>query len=540
MAYELQQVPMEVVGSSKFGIYPKINLEQTWNMFISDGWLINYAGYKRLNDALDGNEGRGLFHSIRGNFLLVVVDNQVYRVSGSLGSKKIGEINTRFGEVFMDENLSSQICIVDGNDTWIYDYASDLFEKQAMSVTSSVGTFNLVAGYVEYHNSFFLIAPSINEPNDTNTWYAFQFNTAGSPANDSLILQVPLSAFPLQTKPDKCLAVKRLPGRANHVMVIGSSVAEVWSNVGGEENYRRNSSFNIDSGTISASTIAANDQFLCYLSQNEDNAPTILLTEGSSTENISTDGIDNLLQTIKRPDKSTGFFYKQDGHLFYQITFFDQQDNLTLFYDFKEKKFYHASDDDFNFHPARQVAYFADRTVFVGITRGSLFELSTDIDGAFEEVGSNDGNTIPRVRITNTFRVPDSKPFYVNNFSFWIEQGVTDFPLLLATDDEVCFDFMITELTGETMITEGGEIMITEDGFCVSANATRPRVDLSLSKRGNQTFSNIVGRNLNGEGVYRNRLNWHRMGFANEITLQLSFWGLNRFIVNNGVLEIGA
>ena len=134
MAYELQQVPVKVVGSSTFGLYPKISAEKTFNMFISDGWLVNYAGYRRINGQIDGSEGRALFHSIRGNFLIVVVDDKVYEVNSALGAQQIGTLSTRVGEVFIDENLTSQICIVDGNDAWIYNYTASTFTKQTLTV----------------------------------------------------------------------------------------------------------------------------------------------------------------------------------------------------------------------------------------------------------------------------------------------------------------------------------------------------------------------------------------------------------------------
>lgn len=528
MAYTLQPQPVKVVGSSVFGIYPKISVERTYNMFISDGWLINYAGYRRVNSQIDGAEGRGAFHSIRGNFYIAVVDDKVYRVNTALGATQVGTLNTRFGEVFIDENLSSQICIVDGNDAWIYNYSDSSFTKQTLTVS---GIGDVIPGYVTYHNSFFLIAPSVNDPNNTFNWYAFQY------ATDSTISHVTESTFPLQSKPDYCLAVKRLPGKGNNVLAIGSTVCEVYNNVGGLENYRPNSSFNIDSGCISISTIAANDQFVCFLSQNQENAPAILVTDGGSQKFISTDGIDHLLESIEKPEKSTAFFYKQNGHLFYQLTFFAPEDNLTLIYDFKTDKFYDVTDADGNYHPARQVAFFAGRTIFVGQKKGSLYELSTNIDGAFEEVGSDTGITIPRIRHTNTINNNGGKPFYCNNLEVYIEQGVTDFPKALV-DVETCVDAMITEDTGEEMITEAGDTMITEEGYCTT-NADRPAVDLRLSKNGNQSFSNAVRKYLNPQGVYRNRLQYHRLGFANEITLEFRFWGLNRFVVKDGVLQVG-
>jgi hypothetical protein len=528
MVQQVEQVQIDVVGSSTFGLYPKISLAKTYNMFISDGWMVNYAGYRRINNVIDGKEGRGLFSSIRGGFLISVIDDKVYRVNKALGATQVGSLNTRFGDVYIDENLASQICIVDGNDAWIYNYSDSSFTQQ----TLNVGAFNLIPGYVTYHNSFFLIAPSIFDPNDTNDWYAFEY------ASDSTISLVTNSVFPLQTKPDKCLAVKRLPGKANHILVIGSSVCEVWTNVGGEENYRRNSSFNIDYGCVSKATIAANDEFLCFLGKNEANSVTLIVTDGSSVNKIATDGINNLLEGLSKPDKSMAFFFRQDGHLFYQITFYDDEDNISLIYDFTTKKFFHVTDDRMNYHPARSVAFFNDEVIFTSIQRGSLYEMSTEIDGAYEDVGSLSGKEIPRIRVTSSFKKPSSQPFVCPSFEFWVEQGQTSFSAL-NVDQEICVNQMVTEAFGEVMLTEDGEIMITEDGYC-STGIQRPRIDLSFSKNGGQSFSTIVGVYMNPQGHHRNRLQWHRIGRCNEIIMQIRFWGLNRFIANNGLLEIAS
>lgn len=521
------QVPIEVVGSSKYGVDPKINVERTYNLFISDGWLVNCPGFKRISNAISGDEGRGLFYSLRGGFLIVVVDSLVYRVNSALGAKLIGQLNTRFGEVYIDENLTSQICIVDGNNAWIYNYDSGDFQKQTLNVG-----FDLTPGYVCYHNSFFLIAPSVNDANNNYTWYAFQR------ATDSTISLVTNSSFSIQTKPDVCLAVRRLPGKSNHVLVIGSSVCEVYTQVGGEENYRRNSSYNIDYGCISPSTIAASDEFLCFLAQNENNEPAILVTDGAQTSFISSDGIDNMLQNIVEPQLSTAFFYRQDGHLFYQLTFFGERDNKSLLYDFKTKMFFDVTDENMNYHPARQTAYFNKKTVFVGLTRGSLFEMSTSLNGVYYDENQETGYTIPRIRYTNTFRMPDGRPFFNKAFQFWLEQGYESYPALFEGVNEFCTNFMITE-DGQIMITEGGQTMLAEDGYCVNF-VPKPRVDLSFSKNGNASFSNIVGKDLNPQGVHRNRLPWHRLGFANEITFKIAFYGLSRFVANNGILEVDA
>ena len=118
------EVPVKIVGSSIFGRHPIISDERTWNMYISDNWLINFAGYHSAVDILPyGNEGRGLYHSVRGNFLLVVINANIYRINQNLGFTYLFTMQSSSGEVFMDENLSSQIAIVDGTSKmYIYNY----------------------------------------------------------------------------------------------------------------------------------------------------------------------------------------------------------------------------------------------------------------------------------------------------------------------------------------------------------------------------------------------------------------------------------
>ena len=527
MAYQTQQQPIRVVGSSTFGVYPKINLEQTWNMFVSDNWLISFAGWKRIFSTITGNEGRGAFLSIRGEFGIIVVDRNVYKVNDEMGAVLVGSIGSQTGEVFIDENLSSQICIVDGNNAYIYNYSDGSFTQQSLSVDG--GAFIMIPGYVCYHNSFFLIAPSDKDSNSTSNWYAFEY------ATDSTITHVTESTFPLQVKPDDCIAVRRLPGKANHVIAIGKNVCQVYTNVGGLENYRPSSQFNIDSGAISKSTISGSDEFIAFLGQNEESSPAILITDGTSKKFVSTDGIDNLLRTVQRPDLSTAFFYKQNGHLFYILTFYYSEDNLTIAYDVKMDKFYQLSDENWNHHPARQVIFLGGRPIFVSLDDGFTYELLPDMPKVFNEIDSDDSQTLPQVRVTNTWR--SLKPTYFKQFQFIMEQGVTDFPGLFI-GQEVCVNAMITEIGEVDMITESGLVMLAEDGYC-STDMIGPRVDMSFSKNGNQSFSNIVGVRLNPQGRYRNVIQWHRLGFGNEITFQLAFWGLNRFIASDGELEAG-
>lgn len=518
-----EQVPINITGSSLFGIYPKISLEKTYNMFISDDWMVNYAGYKEISDASYSGKGRAIFKSVRGDFLVAVIGSGLYKITHALAPQFIANIQTSTGFVSIDENLSEQICIADGSKAYIYHYPTETLTVQALSFTPN---------YVCYHNTFFLIGSS---PNSTNPqkWYAYQY---ASPTTISLNTE-----FALQTKPDVAWAVKRLPGKGNNIVVFGKTVVELWTNTGGAANYTRMSSFNIDNGCISVATIAASEDFIVWLSQNENNSPSIMMTNGAQATKLSTDGIDNMLQDLRHPEQSTAFFYRQDGHLFYQITFYNSSDNVSLIYDFNTQKFFHVSDEDLNYHPARNVVYFDNKTLFVSLNDNGLYDMSTNyysytyqressgrlitedeesyiITETGEYIIDEEGNVIeryvsyeiPRIRICKSIRFRNSEVFAANSFRFWIEQGVNDF------------------LYADSVNGQGVPDSVTDT----------PCVDMSFSKNGNQSFSNVVRHNLNTQGNYKNQITWYRMGFANEFTIQLRFWGFNRVCVADGVLEV--
>jgi hypothetical protein len=518
-----QPVPVNVVGSSIFGRFPKISVEKTYNMFQSDDWLINYAGFKKKLDFLPTGEGRALFHSIRGDFLIAVVSSTVYKLDGNIIPTFIGQINSAFGEVYVDENLSSQICIVDGDAAYIYNYTNNTFTKQTLMFLSQP----IIPGYVCYHNSFFLIGSAKNSINSQN-WYAFERDTDTAIKFDS--------QFEVQTKPDFALAIKRLPGRGNNVLVLGSSVGEVWTQVGGDKNYIRVQSFNIDNGVVSPGTIAASDEFIVWLAKNENNAPCIMVSDGASAQRISSDGIDFVLATIQFPEQSTAFMYRQDGHLFYQITFYNKADNLTLLRDFTTNLFFHVCDEKMNYHPARDVVYFQEESYFISLNDAGIYRMNnTLVTYDYSKDAGTLGEEIPRIRICKSIRKEDSSTFRAGQFTFWIEQGVSNVYYLKNLNQ--CNGLLLTQQGGKILTQQGGH-MLSQQGSCSSLQPNVPRVDMSFSKNGNQSFSNIVGRELNTVGQYRNQIRWQQLGQANELTPQLRFWGFQRFVVSNGVMDV--
>lgn len=523
------EIPVRIVGSSTFGRHPIISDERTWNMFISDDWLINFAGYDQAIGILEeGIEGRGLFHSTRGNFLIAVLGSNVYRINPNMGSTFLFSMSSGRGEVFMDENLSSQIVIVDGSSTaYIYNYTTESFGVIDWDYGDGDAGVQFAPSYVTYQNTYFIFG---NASSDTSgsQWFVYRSGFNPTTETDSLKLTW-VQTLTLQTKPDFARACIRIPSHGNNLLVLGSSVAEIWTSVAGIQIYQRQSSINIDYGVASVSTIAASDDMVVWLGINEKSAPAIMVMTGGQAKRISTDGIDYLLGRVNRPDLSTAMFYRQDGHVFYILTFYDKSDNFSIMYDFTTQKFFDITDWDFSYHPARQMAYFNNGIYFVSLKQGSLMRMST----AITYISTNIQNSyeIPRIRKCDTYRLPGSERFIVNEFSFTIENGV---------EQDVDFQFecdghILGEVSNQMMFTEDDLPILIEGGSC---QIYRPRVDVTCSKNGGETYGNPVSYFMHATGKYKNQPRFHKLGEANQFTIQMRFWGFGSVVAANGKLEV--
>lgn len=521
------QIPVKIVGSSIFGRHPIISDERTWNMFISDEWLINFAGYNQAVEILDeGNEGRALFHSTRGDFLIAVINSNVYRINRNLGFTFLLSIGTSTGEVFMDENLSSQIAIVDGTSTaYIYNYTTNTIGTIVWDYGASGTAFT--PNYVTYQNTYFIFGNGDTTPSGSQ-WYVYKSGFNPTTLADPLKL-IWVQTLTLQTKPDFAKAAIRIPSHGNNLLVLGSTVAEIWQNVAGIQIYQRNSTINIDYGVASVSTIAASDDMICWLGINEKSSPAIMVMTGGKAERISTDGIDFLLSDVIHPEDSTAMFYRQDGHVFYILTFFNEVDNFSIMFDFTTGKFFDITDWDFTYHPARQMAYFNNEMYFVSLKQGSLMLISTDLTSI--STNSQNDYEIPFIRKCDTYRLPGGDRFIVNQFAFTIENGVepgVDFQF-------ECDGYILGEVSSDIMYSEDDLPLLVEGGQC---QIYRPRIDVYCSKNGGETYGNPNSYYMHGTGRYKNQPRFHRLGEANQFTIQMRFWGFGAVVIANGLIEV--
>lgn len=535
----LNELPLKMVCSNVFGRHPKISTQQVYNMFQTDGWMVNYSGHKKVDTIEDSGRGRGIFNSTKFNHLIVVIDNNVYIIDSSLFVTKVGGLDTFNGDVFIAENDASQIAICDKKDLYIYDYKLSTFTK----VTAA--TLGFTPGYIDFQDGYF-IAPDINGP----AWHL------SAPNNGLSWPAINKGGF--QTKPDNPVACIRFPGRGNLLFVMGSTVTEVWQDVGAQLfPYQRSSAINIDYGCLNASTIAAGDSFLIWLGVNEKSGPAILMSSGGDATQISNDGINYKLAQLKNPSNAYGFLFKQDGHLFYQLTFPSTEDNFTLIYDIGLQKFYYLCDEYMGCHIAKRMAYFNNKYYFVSFRDGNLYVSDS-------KYTTYDGKEIPRIIIPDGVRQHDASPFVVNSVSFIIEQGMDNEESLFAIPNlykgviNTSADFPTTgsPITGWYYKVEAASVTDndptktnTGQSFIpceIVWNGTRwdivqpltPRVDLSLSRDGGVSFGNSVGMWLQPVSKRQNKFVYFNLGFCNEFVPQFRFWGTSRFVVNDGIVAV--
>lgn len=516
--------PLNIAGSSTFGRYPKISIEKTYNMLVSDGFLVPYAGYQTAIPASmfnNGKVGRGLHTSTKLGRMIAVVDSGVYLVNlffdqntehtFDTSATKIGTLLTSTGVVYITENNKPQICISDGTSIYIYD--------QLLTPAFQTISTTFVPGFVDFHDTYFLCAAKQDSqytPPATNVWRLSASNDGTTWPNDAAHTGL------LQTKGDNIQAVVRFPSRGNMVFVMGQTVTESWMDVGYQLfPYQRNNSYNIDYGCLNPATIAATDEVVVWLASNEKSGPIIMYSQGQLPQKITTDGIDYLFSQLTNPSDSQGFIYRQDGHLIYHINFYT--DNLSLFYDFNTQKFYHASDENLNYFIANEVAFFNNQYYFLTKNNGNLYAFDTIYT-------SYDGAEVPRFRTCRNIRDVTQQYTIKNDVGFTIEMGETDYqeqntgPINLITQDN---QLLITQ-DGQTLITQQDNILYT-----------LPRVDLSISTDGGASFGSDMPYVMNPIGLRKNKLMWWQLGVSNDFVCQFKFWGFNsRFVATDGEVNI--
>lgn len=460
-------VDLGIVGSAKFGRDHKISQENTYNMFVSEGSLVCFPGY-RIAQSFPGKQIRGFYVSNNPNVIIVVVDDVVYQLDNSLTYTIVGSINTSRGAVFISSNKASpvQFCISDLSELYIYTYNTGV-----TIVTKPYSSF--LPGYMDYQNGYFITADrnsdkwSISHLQDGTNWEILDSSTG-------LTYQGAFGA-----KADNCQAAVVFK---DQVFVMGENSSEIWLPSGNVLfPYQRNNSIALDYGVISLESIAEGFGLLVWLGKNEFTNPTLVMSTGGEPIPILDDGIEFIIDNLEYPQFSSGFLYKDGSHTFYQITFY--RDNLTLSYDFLEKRFYTLIDENYNHHRAAKMLQFNNKSYFVGFPQqendGENNVYLYEFDSRYT---TYNGRNIPRIRVCPPIRKPDTGRYKIPQVILNMNAG-----------------------TSRALQT----------------------VAIAKSDNGGISFGDYYHQNVNPYGLGSNKMVFRQLGAANETTFKFAFWAGN-------------
>lgn len=532
-ARRYKDLPLKMVGGTRFGRYPKISQEQTWNMIISDGFMTPFAGYKNVLSISPKGQGRGIYASTKNNRMFAVIDANVYIITPSLNYMVAsGTLATTSGNnVFIAENNNGVVLFSDYEYLYTYTYATN-----TLAQISDIKSIITSPGYITFQNGRFIVPDT-----STNLWYIS--NVGGTRFQATSQFQ-----GALQTKPDTCQACVRFPGKGNLILILGNVVTEQWQDIGAQLfPYQRTQYSNIDYGCINPASIDQNENIVCWVAGNEKSGPFILFTDGNNIKRISNDGIDFQLANLTDPTNVYGYLFRQDGHLIYVATW--PTDNISYAYDFNTQEFSTLSSEQMGAYIAKDVCYFDGNYYFVSIIDGNLYQMGSDL--YTYDYGNGNLFEIPRIRIPPPIRLPDQSRFITGYAGFTIEQGQFSFDhrktISLIGTEKI---YPITTQGGQpylksisqpnppnnTQYNLNGSSQYLGLGFNFRQNI--PRIDLSLSKDGGVNYGSDVSIPMHPQGKRQNRLIWWRLGSANDLYLQYKFYGMNRFTFTDGICGI--
>lgn len=525
---EPQELPLQIVGGNLFGRYKKINDSQTWNMITSDNALVDYAGFQNVfpTPLVVNAVGRGIYSSVNGNIMIAVIGSGVYSINAALEATWVGFLETSIGDVYIAENNSNEIAITDNKFYYVYDYMLNTFQQG--SQTPNASQFFMPAnipGYISFHLGRIIVADSSGQ-----NWYLSGIEDA----KQWRVTDIANVAYQgsMGLKPDHIQAAVPFPGAGNNLVVFGHTVMELWQYTANALfPYQRASNYNIDYGCLNPSSIAALDSYIVWLSANEQGGATVMLVNGAGAreKSISTDGIDFLLADITDPTNCTGFLFRQDGHLLYQFTF--PSNNLSLIYDLNTELFFYASDENQNYHPARNVVFFQNDYYFVSLKDGNVYTFGTQFTNL--QYSSTNIQQMYRTRICPPIRQSTQRMFICKSAGFTVENGQPNTQQQLFQSS-----FVETQDGDFIIITQDGlSNIITQPNWVTLTGDYTEAIDIATSRDGAESFGNSYRQYMNPTGDRPSRMIFQRLGQANDLTLKFKFIGFGRFVVFDGIAE---
>lgn len=163
-----------------------------------------------------------------------------------------------------------------------------------------------------------------------------------------------------------------------YVVALKETTGEVFYDAGNSSGspLGRNEGALFNWGCINARSVRYMDGALIWLGRSKDGAPEVVLLNNLKAEPVSTKAVERLLQ-FADTSAVESFTFKENGHRFYVLNL--TADNLTLVFDFDERRWCQWADDSGNEMPYVDACIGTDGSVVVQhISNGWLYKMSSE------------------------------------------------------------------------------------------------------------------------------------------------------------------
>jgi hypothetical protein len=313
----------------------------------------------------------------------------------------------------------------------------------------------------------------------------------------------------VNTHPGTLVACRTLHRR---IFFFSQFFTEVWENAGLGTNlpFRRNNSALMEYGTPAIGSVAVGFDKMFFLSQDRDGLGSVMEVIGSQSMPVSNRALDFQLAQYAEAGHVAdcrAFLIKENGIIFYRMNF--TLANHTFVYDVTFSKpsadvdqallLWHEEEIlNGDRHPAQTHAYFNGLN-FVGNYKSPILYIVDD------EVFTNAGQTIRRMRITKAFVPPGYQRIRVDRLQLDLLQGN------IANLQPSILDITLDTEDLFVLQTESGLDILVEQGLVLS-NPEYLFVFLSISKDGGQSYGYSASAPMGGLGERTYRTLWRKQG----------------------------
>lgn len=242
-------------------------------------------------------------------------------------------------------------------------------------------------------------------------------------------------------------------------------------------------------GIKAVNSLAIVGDYVFYLGSSAIGENGIYFWQGNKLTRCSTPDVERYIQNMEYPEDAVGQVWQENGHIFYAITFIN--DDYTLVYDIMENQWHRRSSKDANtnaFHCWRPMfAILHDSKIFFGTNDGSIVIMNNN---KFTEY---DGRTMIRMRRSGAL---------MNNYQDFIVDGLK---------------------------------LICNTGDFNDANLL-PQVMMRYSDNGSYWSNQEIGL-LGRQGEYGTECEWFNLGLHNIMTVEVSCSDPVKFSIVGGKIQ---